>query len=189
MIKLPSTIPQWTLVDFEAETQTVTVIATCTATAPSTETDAKVDTNTVIMVASASAVHCSQVDCKMETQTVTIAASSTCAIAENQATCTADTETVTILHPLATTVTVNYTPDNAMMGQSSNSNGSQTVWMAVAILFMVIATSAIVFSIFMGCLLHKKVKAFKRSTTEDCNNGTTKPVGKGKISCNKKVER
>ena len=165
--------------DFDAEMQTVTVIATSTATVPCTETDPKVDTNTVIMTASTSAVHCSKVGSKMETQTVTITAFSNC-----QAACT-ETETVTILHPLATTVTVKYTPDNAIVGQSSTSDGAQTVWMVVAILFIMIATFAIVFTTFMGCLLHKKANTFKHSTTEDCNNDTTKSAKEGKISCNK----
>ena len=157
------------LVYFETETQIVTVTPTSTATVPCTEIEPMVETNSLtIMVTSASADQCSQLDSSMETQTVTISASPTFAITNSQVgfrLCTAETETVTISHPLTTTVMVNHTPDNDMVDRSSNCNGSQTLWMVFAILFIVIAVSTIVFSLFVMYFSHKKFKTLENSTT------------------------
>ena len=71
----------------------------------------------------------------------------------------AKTDTITILHAPATTVIVNHTPD-----ETSKSDRSLTVWMVVAILFIVIAISAIAFSISLGYVFHKKINTLKNST-------------------------
>ena len=173
---------------FETETQTITVTATSTATAPCTEIEPMVETNSVtIMVTLASADQCSHADSSMETQTVTITASSTLAVTDNQVGfrfCTAETETVTILHPLATTVTVNHTPDNDLVDQSSKCNGSQTLWMVLAILFIVIAVSTVVFSIFVGYFSRKKFQTLEYSNTATCTINTKGLGREGKFSHN-----
>ena len=113
------------------------------------------------------------------TQTVTITASSTCAITDNQLLCATETETLTIFHTLAATIPESNTPDDAMVDQCSTSNGSQTVWMVVAIVFFVIALSAIVLNIFLGYFLHRKGKILDMSTTGTSNPNTIKVVTEG----------
>ena len=112
-----------------------------------------------------------------ETQTVTITASSTFAI--NQLSCATETETLIILHTLATTTPESHTPDDAMVDQCSTSSGSQTVWMVVAIVFFVIAASAIILSIFLGYFLHRKGKILDKSTTATANPNTMEVVTEG----------
>ena len=67
------------------------------------------------------------------------------------------------------------TPANGMVDQGSKSSGSQTAWMMVAILFLVIAITAIVLSTFMGYLLYKKTKTFKGSFTARSDYDTKEP--------------
>ena len=151
-----------------------------------------------IMFTSASTVQCSPTECEMKTVTLnttalsmgtitafststkteTITASSTCAIANTQAPCTKETDVITVLHPLAVTVTVDHTPDNAMVDQSSKSDGSQTAWMVAAIVFFVIAVSAIVLSIFLGYFLRRKGNAVEKSIATS-NPDTIEMVTKG----------
>ena len=59
--------------------------------------------------------------------------------------------------------TLNSTPDHTMGDQSLQSNGSLTAWMAVTILFIVIAVSAITLSIFVGYFWYKKIMTLEKS--------------------------
>ena len=134
------------------------------------------------------------VDSEAETQTITVTATSTATVPCTETKLLLDTCTAAItvtsastvqcsqadLHSLETTITVNQTPGNAVIDQSSKSSGSQTVWMVVAILFLVIAISAIVLSMFMGYLLHKKNKTIKISSTADVDYGIKEPGKVGK---------
>ena len=106
-------------------------------------------------------------------------ASSACVITNTQVTCTAETETLTILHTLAATTVKNNTSENALVGQGSTSTRSQTVWVVMATVFLVIAVSAIVLSIFLGYFLHKKGKTMDMSTTATIHPSTIELVAEG----------
>ena len=130
--------------DFESEMQTISVTTIFTSTITFTKTEYMAVT--------------------MPT-TVTISDCSTSATSGNQASCMAETDTITNLHHIATTGTVSHTPNSGMVDQGSRSNGSQTVWMVVAILFIMIALSTTVFNIFLGYILLKKINTLKNSST------------------------
>ena len=90
--------------------------------------EAKTQTDTVTTTTTAT-VPCTETDLMMDTNTatttVTIAPTVQCSQVD--------------LHPLATAVTMNQTPGNAMVDQGSKSSGSQTVWMVVAVFFLMMA--------------------------------------------------
>ena len=72
--------------------------------------------------------------------------------------------------------------ESNLADNSSDSNGSQAVWVVVAILFLVIAVSAIVSSTFLGYLLYKKVKSQGNANAAASGRETNTSVGEGMIS-------
>ena len=91
-----------------------------------------------------------------------------------------DAKTVTVMVTTASVVPCQQ--ESNLADKSSDSDGSQAVWVVVAILFLVIAVSAIVSSTFLGYLLHKKVKNHGNASTAASSTGTNRSVGEGKIS-------
>ena len=82
-------------------------------------------------------------------------------------------------------VTINSTPDNPMVDQSLQSDGSMTVWVVVTILFIVIAVLAITLSIFVGYFSHKKIRTLKNSLAAISATHTKELLTEGKFTCNK----
>ena len=113
------------------------------------------------------------------TMTETITASSTRTIASTQALHTTETDATTVLHCFATTVTVNHSQDNVTVEGSSNFDGLQAAWMVAAIVFFVIAVSAIVLNIFLSYFLYRTRKGMDNSTTATSNPNTIELVTEG----------
>ena len=165
------------------ETRTVTVTATSIVTVPYTETGSMVNMNIVSIMdkaTSSSDVQCSPVDFSTETQTLIITPSFTSTITNNQVACAAETQTLTISHTLATTALENHTPDDVSFGVCTTPSGSQTMWMVVAIVFLVIAVSAMtVLCILLGCLVRRKRNTLNKSNTENAYSSTIELVTEG----------
>ena len=120
-----------------------------------------------------------------ETPTVTVTATSTATVLCTETKLMVDANTAALvtlasnvpqsemdLHFLGTTITVYQTPSNAMVDKGATSSGSLTVWMVVAILFLVIAIAAIVLSTLLGYILYKKTTTFKGSFTANSDHDT-----------------
>ena len=61
------------------------------------------------------------------------------------------------------------------------SDGSMTVWVVLTILFIVIAVSAVVFSIFVGYFSHKMVRTLKHSLAAISSAHTKELLTEGKF--------
>ena len=83
---------------------------------------------------------------------------------------------------VTTTSVVPCRQESSAADQSSDYNGSRAVWVVMAILFLVIAVSAIVSSTFLGYLLHKKVKSQGNVNIAASGTNTNRSVGEGEIS-------
>ena len=86
-----------------------------------------------------------------------------------------------------TSFTMNSTPDNSMVDQSLQSDGSLSAWMAVAIVLLVIAVSAIFLSIFVGYFSHKKMKTLEISLAAVSSANNKELHTQGKLSGNKQL--
>ena len=73
------------------------------------------------------------------------------------------------------------TPNNVLLDQSLNAEGSTTAWMVVAILFLVITISAIVLNVIMGYLLHKKAKTLKLPSAAASGTATKESAKEGTL--------
>ena len=73
---------------------------------------------------------------------------------------------------------------NESLNQSLKRERSSSVWIALATLFLVMATSVIALSILMGCILHKKTKTQENSSTciAASSSGTNDPMKEGRVS-------
>ena len=86
-----------------------------------------------------------------------------------------------------TSFTMNSTPDNTMVDKSLQSDGSMTAWMAVAIVLLMVAVSAIFLSIFVGYFSRKKMKTMQISFTAITSSSNKELLKQGKFSCNKQL--
>ena len=78
--------------------------------------------------------------------------------------------------------TISSTPDQTMADHSLQSDGSLTKWMVLAILFIVIAVSAITLSIFVGYFSYKKIKTLEKSLTAISATNTKELLTQGTVS-------
>ena len=84
---------------------------------------------------------------------------------------------------ITTMVIVTQSPrSDDSLEQGQNSGGSSTAWMVVAIIFLVIALSAIALSIIMGYLLHKKTRVMENSNAPNFGTNSKKLVEEGNVS-------
>ena len=122
----------------------------------------------------ASAIMFTYTDDKEETETLTITATPSYCIQSRLADDKTETETVTITH----TVT------NESLNQSLKCERSSSVWIALATLFLVMAISAIVLNIVMGCILQRKMKILENSSTciTVSSSDTNDPIKEGTVS-------
>ena len=97
-----------------------------------------------------------QADSGTDNHIITVAVTPTDTVPCAEASLNKDARTVTVMVTTASVVPCQQ--ESNLANKSSDSNRSQAVWVVVAILFLVIAVSAIVLSTFLGYLLHKKVK-------------------------------
>ena len=113
-------------------------------------------------------------DKKVETETITITATPSYCVQSRLADNKTETETITISHTLT----------NECLNQSLKCERSSTVWIALATFFLVMAISAIVLSILMGCILRRKMKTLENSSTciTVSSSDTNDPIKEGTVS-------
>ena len=132
-----SVLTQCTMGKAEVLTQLNTITITSTGTVTMTDTVNNTPAN-------GPSVDCTLLDTAIDTQTLIVTASCTPTIAFSQG-----------------TVIMNSSPDNGLVDQSGTSDVSCTMWMVIAVLFLIIAIFAIVLSAVLGFLLHKKSSTMK----------------------------
>ena len=144
---------------------------------------------------------CKQEHCEPKTETVTVSSTPASSIACECTDHKKETDFVTITsapspvvdciqteyirEPLTitTTITASQSPSSDdSLEQSQKSVGSSMAWMVVAVVFLLIALSAIVLSIIMGYLLHKKTKAMENTSACTVGANSKKLVEGGKVS-------
>ena len=126
---------------------------------------------------------CKQDHCEPKTETVTVSSTPVSCIAPSPVVECIQTEYM--MEPLISTTTViaSQSPTNDdSLDQSQKSGGSSTAWMVVAIVFLVIALTAIALSIIMGYLLHKKTRAMENSSPSNSGTDSKKLVEESIVS-------
>ena len=77
------------------------------------------------------------------------------------------------------------TPTTTSTSAINVCDGSLTVWVVLAILFIVIAVSPITLSIFVGYFSYKKIRALKDSLAAISASNTKEQHTEGRFACNK----
>ena len=151
------------------------------ASVPNVQAPCEVETKTITVSANpTSVVACKFTDNMVETEVVTATPSS--CVQYTQAHYKTEPQIITIPYTFTTTVVVSQTQNNVSLGQSLKAEGSTTAWMMVAILFLLIAISAIVLNVIMGYLLHKKAKCLKISNGVASEIATKESAKEGTVS-------
>ena len=132
----------------------------------------------------AASVPCTAAPAETETITIMNTITATVVMSQSSVSClqagslVTETQTITESRTLAQTVFVSQTPDN-VLNQSSESTGSQAAWMAVAIIFIILALVGATLSVIFGCLLCKKSMMLGKSSTVSSNS--KKPLPEGEL--------
>ena len=144
-----------------------------------------------VKATSGSSVPCTTAFSSLEMETITITQTSTTTVVMSQAIssvpCTQPgstgrvTQTITVSHISTTTVIVSQTPGNVVLNQVSESTGSQTAWMAVAILFIIFGILGLILSLVLGCLLYKKYKRLDKPNTSSSTHYCKTPLAEGEL--------
>ena len=93
-----------------------------------------------------------------------------------------ETQTITVSHTLPTMFIVNQARSNIILDQSSEAVGSQTPWMVLAILFIIIAVVGFALSALLGFLLYK-IKMLDKPNMSSSKSNHRKLPSDGELSC------
>ena len=104
--------------------------------------------------------------------TTTVRVTVTATVTETQTT----TAVSSTLYTSTRTLVVTETPSEAVLGQSSESTGSQVAWTAVAIIFIVTTILSVTLIIIMGGLLYKRTQMMNELQVGSSGQDLSKPL-------------
>ena len=127
-------------------------------------------------------VPCTQATLPAETETILITTTVTSDTCLETGSTVTGTQTTTVSLTSTRTVVVTETPSEVVLGQSSESTGSEAAWTVVAIIFIVTTVLSITLIIILGVLLYKRTQMMNELHVSSSGQDLTKPLPTGKPS-------